>query len=76
MRIKVLTTFLEGPVKFTESDFVTVPDEDGQRFIDNGWAVDATVQDAAPTIKNSPPGGTNLFIQDMKIPTGTEVKNG
>lgn len=76
MKIKILTTFKEGTGGYTEGDNVTVSDEDGQRFIDNGWAVDATVQDAAPTIKNSPPAGTNLFIQDLKIPTGTEVKNG
>lgn len=39
MRIHCTTTFLDGVTRFEKDDVVTVPDADGQRFVDNGWAV-------------------------------------
>lgn len=35
MRIHCTTTFLDGPVRYEKDDVCTVPDADGQRFIDN-----------------------------------------
>ncbi len=41
MRIKVLTTFLDGRDKFHADDVRTVEDEEAaQRFIAAGWAVE------------------------------------
>ncbi len=71
MRIKVLSTFLEGRDKFYADDIRTVSDEDGARFIANGWAVeeggepspvqtpasvDLTVQSAGHSIKEKKHG--------------------
>lgn len=39
MKIIVTTTFLEGRERFEQGDHRTVSDEDGARFIANGWAV-------------------------------------
>lgn len=72
MRIKVLTTFLNGRDKFFADDIRTVEDEAAaQRFIAAGWAVeygkdpapvdtpasvDLTVQGASHTIKEKKHG--------------------
>lgn len=40
MKIKVLNTFLEGRERFEKDDVRTVSDEDGDRFVGNGWAED------------------------------------
>lgn len=39
MRIHCTTKFLDGRVQFEQDDICTVSDEDGARFIANGWAV-------------------------------------
>lgn len=53
MRIKCLTTFLEGRDRFEAGDVRTVPDADAARFIAAGWAADAadavTADDQATT---------------------------
>lgn len=41
MRIKCLTTFLEGRDRFEAGDVRTVPDADAARFIAAGWAAAA-----------------------------------
>jgi hypothetical protein len=41
MKINCTTTFKEGRETFHEGDQRTVSDEDGARFIANGWAVAA-----------------------------------
>lgn len=41
MKINCTTTFKEGRETFYEGDQRTVSDEDGARFIKNGWAVAA-----------------------------------
>lgn len=40
-QVKIIcsTTFLDGRRRFEKDDSVTVPDEDGQRFVEAGWAV-------------------------------------
>lgn len=38
MRIMVHTTFLDGRDRFESGEVRSVPDADGKRFIDNGWA--------------------------------------
>lgn len=40
MQIECLTTFKDGKDIFHESDVRTVSDEDGARFVANGWAKD------------------------------------
>jgi hypothetical protein len=47
MRIVCLTTFKDGARTFAENDVCTVADEDGQRFVDNGWA---TVEGTTATV--------------------------
>ena len=40
MRIEILTTFKEGTETFHKDDVRTVSDDDGARFVANGWAKD------------------------------------
>lgn len=42
MKIKVLNTFLDGRDRFEKDDVRTVSDEDGARFVGNGWAEDVS----------------------------------
>lgn len=50
MRIKCLSTFLDGARRFEADDACTVPDEDAQRFIAQGWAVAEGEQPADPAM--------------------------
>jgi hypothetical protein len=47
MKIKCLTTFLDGKDRFEADDIRTVDDERGARFCANGWAED--LSGAVPT---------------------------
>jgi hypothetical protein len=38
MRIEVVTTFLDGRDRYEAGDVRSVSEEDGARFIANGWA--------------------------------------
>ena len=40
MKILVLTDFKDGRDQFVKDDIRTVSDEDGARFVANGWAND------------------------------------
>jgi hypothetical protein len=59
MKIKVLNTFLDGRDRFEKDDVRTVSDEEGARFVGNGWAED--VSGAIPTGETAA-GGTDLTI--------------
>lgn len=59
MRILCATTFLDGTVRFEKDDVVTVPDSDGQRFIDNGWAV----REGDQSVERPELGSISLNIQ-------------
>ena len=73
MRIKCLTTFLEGRDRFEAGDVRTVPDADAARFIAAGWAADAADADfpGAPTTAE---GAVTLDIHSSTI--GQEHKHG
>lgn len=62
MKIKCTTTFLDGTDRFEKDDVRTVDDARAERFIANGWASAITA--------------TELAIQDVTIPTSTEVIHG
>ena len=66
MKINCTTTFKEGRETFHEGDQRTVSDEDGARFIANGWAVAAG--DAPQPLPNLPP--VDLSIDSAKHATG------
>lgn len=71
MKIKVLTTFLEGRDRFEKDDERTVSDEDGARFVENGWARDlAGVAQAGEPAS----GDLSLDIHDSTI--GQEARHG
>ena len=72
MRIHCTTKFLDGRVQFEQDDICTVSDEDGARFIANGWAV---AYGDTPVALDSRPEVT-LNIQDVIQRTTSEVKNG
>jgi hypothetical protein len=69
MKIKVLTTFLDGSDRFEKDDVRTVNDADAERFIANGWASDGTA-DPVP----QPGGPVNLDVQDSNV--GQEASYG
>ena len=72
MRIHCTTTFLDGRTRFEKDDICTVPDEDGARFIENGWAVAHGEEPAAPG--NAP--DATLGIHGVTQRITTEVSNG
>lgn len=63
MKIKCLTTFLDGRTRFEKDDLCTVPDEDGARFCANGWAED---QGGAVATAEPAAGSTDLDIANVK----------
>jgi len=67
MKIQVLSTFLDGTDRFEKDDCRTVSDDDGARFVANGWAeyVDGRVATGA-----SASGETNLSVNNSVIGTG------
>ena len=71
MRIKVLTTFLDGRDKFYVDDVRTVPDEDGARFINAGWAV---AEGSAPAPVETP-ASVDLKVHSARHSI-TEKKHG
>jgi hypothetical protein len=62
MRIHCLTTFLDGTRRFEQDDKVTVSDEDGARFIKNGWAAS---EDGG--VNPAPVGDVTLDVQDSTL---------
>lgn len=65
MRIKCSVTFLEGTRRFEAGDVVTVPDDDGARFIRNGWAEIEGAPSAAVQPDNVP--SVNLNVQSATL---------
>lgn len=72
MKIIVITTFLEGRDRFEKDDRRTVTDEDGARFIANGWAVKDG--DAVPTDPLSAIDAPTLDVHDGQH--GQEASHG
>ena len=70
MKINCTTTFKEGKETFHEGDQRTVSDEDGARFISNGWAAEVGAE-AAPAPAAGP---VSLDIHDSTI--GVEDNHG
>lgn len=68
MKITCLTAFKEGRDLFEKDDVRTVPDEDGARFIANGWAV-AGGEPVAPA-----DGVVTLDVQDAQM--GQDANHG
>ena len=67
MRIEITTTFLDGTDRFEKGDTRTVSDEQGERFVANGWASAAGAQ-AAPA--PAPEGEVSLSIHNSTVGTG------
>ncbi len=58
MKIKALTTFLDGRDRFEKGDIRTVDDEAGARFVANGW------------VANMGCNSTDLDIQNGQLGMG------
>ena len=67
MKIKCLTTFLDGSDRFEKDDERTVPDEDGAYFVANGWAEDTAGRVATV---NPASGVTDMAINNSTIGLG------
>lgn len=69
MKIHCLTTFKEGADTFHEGDERTVSDEDGARFIENGWATDV----AGVVLPGTPQAGTvTIETHDATMSQGAD----
>lgn len=73
MRIHCTTTFLDGVTRFEKDDICTVSDEDGARFVENGWA---TAHGDAEQPSDAQQPDTTLAIHNVTQRTTTEVSNG
>lgn len=67
MKIKCLTTFLDGKDKYHKDDVRTVSDDDGSRFVANGWAEDVDGRVATGAAQD---GATNLAVDNSVIGLG------
>lgn len=67
MRIECKATFLDGQRRFEAGDTVTVSDEDGARFIAQGWAV-APSDDA---LADPSDGATTLAVDNVTHKKGS-----
>ena len=65
MRIEIKTTFLDGTDRFEQGDIRTVTDEQGTRFVANGWASDVGGE-AVPVAA----GDVSLKIKKSTVRTG------
>jgi hypothetical protein len=68
MQIECLTTFKEGKETFHKDDVRTVSDEDGARFVANGWAKDRAGRVAGSPAESS--GEASLDIKSSVIGMG------
>lgn len=66
MKIKCLTTFIDGKERFEEDDVRTVDDDRGARFVAHGWAEDV----AGRVATGQAPNVENLEINSSTIDTG------
>lgn len=71
MKIKCLTTFLDGKNRFEKDDVRTVDDDSGASFVANGWASDVS---GALATGNQQAGESSLDIHNAVM--GQESKNG
>lgn len=63
MRIKCLTTFIDGSRRFEKDDSVTVDDADGIRFAAHGWAV----EEGGTPVVTLEGGSTTLDVQSATM---------
>ena len=70
MQIKCLENFLDGPHDFKKDDVRTVSDEDGERFVKNGWAED--VEGKVETGDRNASHGKKLDIDNSVISTNSD----
>ncbi len=63
MRIKCITTFIDGSRRFEKDDSVTVDDADGARFCGHGWAV----ADGEQAVVSNASAETTLAVQSSTI---------
>jgi hypothetical protein len=66
MKIRCLTTFLDGKERFEQDDVRTVSDERGAYFVANGWAESMDGSSAA----EAPPANVELTINNAALGTG------
>lgn len=69
MKIKCLTTFLDGADRFEQDDTRTVADERGAYFVEQGWAEDLN-PDAQAAAQPSAPGSVDLSINSSTVGLG------
>ncbi len=69
MKIEILTTFRDGKDEYIKDEVRIVNDEDGARFVANGWA-----KDEAGRVAVASAGEVTLDIQNVTM--NQEVKNG
>jgi hypothetical protein len=62
MRIKCLTTFLDGAERYEADDIRSVPDDRGAYFVANGWAEDLS--------GDTTTGDTTLAVDSTTVTTG------
>jgi hypothetical protein len=67
MRIKCLTTFLDGTDRFEIDDERSVSDDRGAYFVANGWA-----EDLSGSVATGQPadGSADLDVQSSKLSAG------
>lgn len=65
MKIKCLTTFLDGADRFEKGDERTVSPERGAQFVANGWASDLSC--------SQPTGSAAAGAEDLIIHNSTHV---
>lgn len=70
MKINCTTTFKEGTDTFHDGDQRTVSDEDGARFVANGWAQEVGGSSQEP----ADPGEVTLDTHDSDL--GQEADHG
>lgn len=69
MKIKCLSTFLDGADRFEQDDTRTVADERGAYFIEQGWAEDIN-PDAPAAAPMASPGSVGLIIDSSTVGLG------
>ncbi len=65
MKIKALTTFLDGADRFEKDDIRTVSDDRGNYFVSQGWALSDTGEVNQPFV-----GEAKLDVKNSKLGSG------
>lgn len=66
MKIKAITTFIDGTDRFEAGDQRTVEDERGAYFVGNGWAIDL----AGQAVEGETAASTDLNINNSGLGLG------